>query len=233
MMGDLRGLKRHGCGKSLMGLMLLGAVAVGNATGLYETGPSQDSSFVRFVNGTSGDITVHSAKSSGKLPLGTQANTRVSTFQPIRAGQPLEAYIKAGSQQIPVKVMAKPGEFITVAAVTEGAGKGAVLQMRETPNAFSASKASIAAFNFDGMCASAQVDSEGKTDGVLKSATLKAVQRRMVSPVKATVQVSCAGKAMGVPLNLGQLEAGERYSIFVLPQPSAPIAVKDAIESGP
>lgn len=220
-----------GC-KTWLGGVALAYACTAGASGLYETGPAQDSSFVRFVNGTEAAVVVSNSKTKGKLELGTQGAARVSPFLPIRAGAKMAASIAVKNQKFDLEVVAKPGEFITVATVPNGTGGWTGVQMRETPSSFSATRASIAVFNFNPACPSAQVDSAGKADGIFKNATSKAVQRRLVSPVNATVQVSCAGKASGTPLDFGLLEPGERYSVFVLPTQAGGLVLKDGIETG-
>lgn len=212
-----------------VGGLLVGAAA--GATGLYETGPGGDSSFVRFVNGTDVKIVVSNSSTRNKLDLGIQNASRVSSFLPVKAGTRLSARVAVGSQNFTISMVAKPGEFITVAAVPDGSGGWKSLQLREIPSSFTSNRPSLAAFNFNEACQSAQVDSAGKSDGIFKNATTQAIQRRLVGAVKAQVQVSCAGKPMGAPLDLGLLEAGERYSIFLLPSQPISLWAQDAIES--
>lgn len=222
------------CGKPLrvaVAVAGLAAAAAAGATGLYATGPERDSSFVRFVNGTDVKIAISSDRTKGKLEIGTQGAARISSFLPIKAGVQMGARVAVGNQQFDIHVTAKPGEFITVAAVPDRAGGWKSLQLRETPSSFSSARSSLAAFNFDESCRPARVDSAGQSDGIFKEATPQAIQRRFVGAVRAQVQISCAGKPKGGPLDLGQLEPGERYSIFLLPAQPNGLSVKDAIES--
>ena len=208
------------------------AITMVSATGLYDTGPGQDSSFIRFVNGADAQIVISNNKTKGKLTLSTQGASRVSSFLPIRPGVQMPASISVGNHKFDVQVVAKPGEFITVATVPDGAGRWKALELRETPASFSSTRPSLAALNVNEACGSVQIDSAGKTDGILKDATVKAIQRRLVSAVNAKVQLSCSGKPVGAPLDLGLLEAGERYSVFLLPAQLGALSVKDVIETG-
>ena len=203
-----------------------------SATGLYDTGPGQDSSFIRFVNGADAQIVISNNKTKGKLTLSTQGASRVSSFLPIRPGVQMPASISVGNQKFDIQVVAKPGEFITVATVPDGAGRWKSLELRETPASFSSTRPSLAALNLNDACGSMQIDSAGKNDGILKNATTKAIQRRLVSAVNAQVQLSCAGKPVGIPLDMGLLEAGERYSVFMLPAQLGALSVRDVIETG-
>ena len=82
-----------------------------SATGLYDTGPGQDSSFIRFVNGADAQIVISNNKTKGKLTLSTQGASRVSSFLPIRPGVQMPASISVGNQKFDIQVVAKPGEF--------------------------------------------------------------------------------------------------------------------------
>jgi alginate O-acetyltransferase complex protein AlgF len=213
-------------------LVVASATTMVCATGLYDTGPGQDSSFIRFVNGADAQIVISNNKTKGKLTLSTQGASRVSSFLPIRPGVQMPASISVGNQKFDIQVVAKPGEFITVATVPDGAGRWKSLELRETPASFSSTRPSLAALNLNEVCSSMQIDSAGKNDGILKNATTKAIQRRLVSAVNAQVQLSCEGKPVGVPLDMGLLEAGERYSVFMLPNQVGALSVKDVIETG-
>lgn len=57
------------------------------------------------------------------------------------------------------------------------------------------------------------------------------LQRRSLNAVALKVQLTCAGQATGAALDLGELKAGERYSVLLLPGASGPrlLATQDAI----
>jgi alginate O-acetyltransferase complex protein AlgF len=203
-----------------------------DATGLYDTGPAQDASFVRFVNGTDEKVAITNSKNKGKVELSTQGAARVSLFLPIKAGAKLSANVVVGGKTLPLELVAKPSEFITVATVPSGPGAFKTMVLREQPTEFNALRASVAVFNFDANCASAEVNSAGKTDGIFKNATSQAIQRRAVNPIKAQVQWACAGKPLGTALDMGSLQAGERYSIFLLPAKQVSLAVQDELGAG-
>jgi hypothetical protein len=46
---------------------------------------------------------------------------------------------------------------------------------------------------------------------------VNALTRRMINPVKISVQLLCGDQSVGTPLELGELTAGERYSVFAVP----------------
>jgi hypothetical protein len=49
---------------------------------------------------------------------------------------------------------------------------------------------------------------------------VNALTRRMINPIKISVQLLCAAQPTGAPLELGELIAGERYSVFAVPTAS-------------
>lgn len=192
---------------------------------LYETGPSEESSYVRFVNGTDKSVTVISSKGGAKLEL--KVDGRVSRFYPVKAGTRLSATLQGDGRKVNVDVTGKPWEYITVVAQADGAALKTAL-VRETPDDFNAMRSSLALFNLDSACGGASMLGGAKHATVLDNVKPYSVQRRLVNPVKLTVSVGCGGA--GSDLDMSQLEAGERYSVFLLPLKNARQAffVRDA-----
>ncbi len=179
---------------------------------LYETGPSQDSSFVRFVNLAEEKASV--VNGNAKLSLGNAGEARVSRYFPVKAGAKLAANVQAGNAKLNIELIAKPGEFLTVAVTAKGQQLESQI-LRESPTDFNAMRSSIALFNTDGSCASASLTGGAKNAAIFETIKIGAIERRLVNPVKLSAQVSCDGQAVAKPLDLGQLQAGERYSIFI------------------
>ncbi|HUA56215.1 MAG TPA: hypothetical protein VMB81_28790, partial [Candidatus Sulfotelmatobacter sp.] len=57
--------------------------------------------------------------------------------------------------------------------------------------------------------------------------------RRLVNPVNAELGVSCGDPAQSVPAKLGQLNAGDRYTIFVMAGTSGREIVAQRDEQAP
>lgn len=181
---------------------------------LYETGPAQDSSFVRFLN--AGDSQASIVNGAARVVLGTQNQARVSRFYPVKAGSKLSASAQAGNVKLAVEVVAKPGEFITIAIVNKGAALESLL-VRETPDDFNAMRASLALLNLDASCSAAGLAGGAKNARIFEGVKPATLQRRLVNPVSLSVQADCAGQAAGKAVDMAQLQAGERYSVFMLP----------------
>ncbi|MDO8349968.1 MAG: hypothetical protein Q7S94_02310 [Gallionella sp.] len=206
--------------RRLVGFLLAG-ICTGSALvhaepQLYETGPSEESSYVRFVNATEQDIAIISSKGSAKVELTAQAEGRASRFFPVKSGSKLSATIQSDKRKVSVDVVGKPWEYITIAIVPSGLGRVKTMLVRETPTDFNAMRSSLALFNLDAKCRGAAMQGGAKNVTILDKVQPFSVQRRLVNPIKLTATIACAGQAAGTAVDLSQLQAGERYSVFLL-----------------
>lgn len=186
---------------------------------LYETGPGQDAAFVRFVNARSGPLEVSAAGSKARSRLDVAAPA--SAFFSVNAGAKVKGAFLADSQRSEIALTVKPGEFATVVALP---GAGAITQtvLREQPDDFNALKASLALYNLDPQCTSASLGVVGRSAMLFEAVPSGTLQRRALNPVSLTVQLLCGGKPTATPLALGALQAGQRYSVFVVAAANAP-----------
>ncbi|MFZ4529204.1 MAG: hypothetical protein ACOYNW_11945 [Undibacterium curvum] len=185
---------------------------------LYETGPGQDSSFVRFLNAASDKASV--VNGSAKVALGAQTDNRVSRFYPVKAGDKLSATVQVGNHKTAIDVVAKPGEFITIAIVNKGNALDSLI-VRESPTDFNANRASISLLNADPACTAAGLNGGAKGASVFENVATGTTQRRLVNAVKLSVQAQCNKADTGAAVDMGQLQAGERYSVIVIPSKKA------------
>lgn len=180
---------------------------------LYETGPSEESAYVRFVNATQQNITVTSA-SGAKIDLSTQSDKRVSRFYRVKAGSKLASTVHQGKHETSVSVTGKAWEYITIAVLPDGAGIKTGL-VRETPEDFSAMRASLALFNLDPRCKNATMRGGSKNVSIFDGLAPFAVKRRLINPVQLAANISCDGKPASTQIDIPQMQAGERYSVFL------------------
>ncbi len=202
---------------SLFGLLPLG-LAQAVETPLYQTGPSEDSAFLRFFNAGEIALTVD-AENGASLRL--EGQQRASDFLTVPGGKPIQGSLKQGEAQQALDVSVAPGEFATVV----GLGKGKDLRLvtlREQPDDFNALKASLAFYSLDAACADAGLQAAGRNVDIFKGVAEGSLQRRSINPLKLSVQLRCAGAAVGEPLDLGQLAAGQRYTLFLVPSEQGP-----------
>lgn len=200
----------------LLAAMCAGPVFVYAEPQLYETGPSEESSYVRFVNATEQDITVISSQGSAKVELTARAEGRASRFFSVKSGSKLSATIQSNNRKIPVDVVGSPWEYITIAVMPGSQGRVKTKLVRETPSDFNAMRSSLALFNLDAQCGAAVMRGGAKNVTILDKIQPFTVQRRLVNPVRLSATVVCAGRAGGASVDLSQLQPGERYSIFLL-----------------
>ncbi len=112
----------------------------------------------------------------------------------------------------------RPGRLFNRGGQAAGAGKPfTVTVLTEVPDDFSALRASLGFASLDKACAPAGLQTAGKGVALFSGVALEQLQRRQINPVKLTVQATCGGKPVGGVVDLGQLEAGQRYSVLLMP----------------
>jgi len=221
---------------SLLGLLAcLGAlhcaVAVAAEGRLYPSGPPNGVAYLRFVNLTSQEVTIVSP--AAKIAIPADDAHRVGEFDPVTPGVALNGSAQLGEATKPINVTLTANEFVTVAVTADGADGIALTVFRETPSDFNALKSSLALFNADKDCAKAQLVAGDNHQTVIPDVAPGAIGRRLVNPVDAELGVACADPAQAAPAKLGQLAAGDRYSIFVVAGKSGPKAVAQRDEQAP
>lgn len=179
---------------------------------LYETGPTEESSYVRFVNATDSSLVI---TSSGKnINLNAREDGRASHFFTIKAGLKLSATAQINGRKMAIDVVGKPWEYISVVILPKDTSQTKIAIIRETPTDFNAMRASLALFNLDSTCGGAVMQGGAKNVSILDNVKPFSVQRRLVNPVKLSVKVGCG--TQGVAIDMNQLEAGGRYSVFLM-----------------
>lgn len=183
---------------------------------LYETGPAEDSSFLRFVNGS--DTAIHITSGNAGSTVELSPGEPASKFFAVRAGQPLKGEIRVENVVIPTQTTVQPGDFVSVIITDDDTGKPQATTIIETPEDFNALKAAVAFYNLDPTCVDAVVRVAGRDTALFSGTHEKnAPPRRQINPVPLAVQLVCEGKETGPALDLGKLQAGERYTIFLVP----------------
>lgn len=185
---------------------------------LYPTGPSEDSAFLRFFN--AGDTALELSAENG-ASLSLEGDVRASDFLTVPAGKPIKGNLKQGEAQQTLDISVAPGEFASVVGIATEQGLNLVT-VREVPDDFNALKASLAFYSLDASCANAGLQAAGRNVDIFKGVAHGAVQRRSINPLSLSVQLRCAGASVGEPLALGELAAGQRYTLFLVPSADGP-----------
>jgi hypothetical protein len=191
---------------------LLGGAADAAEGRLYPSGPPNGVAYLRFVNLTAKEVTIVSP--AAKIAIPADDAHRVREFDPVPPGTALTGSAQLGAATKPIDVTLRANEFATVVVSAEGDGI-ALTVFRDTPSDFNAQKSSLALFNADKNCAQAQLVAGDNHMAVIPDVAPGASGRRMVNPVDAQLAVSCGDPAQAAPARLGQLNAGDRYSVFV------------------
>ena len=179
---------------------------------LYPTGPSEDAAFLRFANASNQRIDMLASTSNTTIKLD---DSRPGTaFYPVRANSDIKGEFQLGQEQAKISVNIKPGEFVTVVARSIN-DKLSQVTFRESPEDFNALRSSIALYNADPTCLRADVRVAGRSLLLFESVAVDTLKRRSVNPIQLSVELLCEGKLQGKVLNIGQLEAGGRYTILV------------------
>lgn len=199
--------------------LLLASAAVSAEVALYPTGPGEDSAFLRFVNAAPGTLKMQAGGSSASLDLNDAR--KVSDYLQVPANKSIKGTLSRGGQSAPLDLKVAPGEFATVFAFDDG-GKISQRVVREQPDDFNGLKASLAFISLDDTCRGASLRPAGRNADLFKQAPDGSIQRRSINPVKLSVQLVCGDTNVGNPLDLGELKAGERYSVMLLPGANGP-----------
>lgn len=186
---------------------------------LYPTGPAQDSAFIRFINATAAPLEVTAAQGQ---PLRLDAKQPASLYFPVQASPSIKGTLVSGEHKLAVDVGVEPGEFTTVVALPQADGALKQVTVREQPDDFNGLKASLAFYSVDASCADASLRPAGRTADLFKAVPTGTLQRRSINPVSLSVQLVCAGANVGSPVDLGELKAGERYSVLLVPSANGP-----------
>jgi alginate O-acetyltransferase complex protein AlgF len=206
---------------AILGLAVFAAFAFGGAGSvvaaggrLYPSGPPNGVAYLRFVNLAPHEVTITSP--AAKITIPADAAHRLGEFDPVTPGVALTGTAQLGEAAKPIDVTLKANEFVTVAVVGNGADGITVSVFREDPSDFNALKSSLGLFNADKSCAAAQLVAGDNHQAVISDVAPGAIGRRLVNPVNAELGVACGDPAQAAPAKLGQLNAGDRYSIFVV-----------------
>jgi alginate O-acetyltransferase complex protein AlgF len=181
---------------------------------LYPSGPPNGVAYLRFVNLAPHEVTITSP--AAKITIPADDAHRVGEFDPVPPKTALTGSAQLGEASKPIDVTLAPNEFATVAVSADGADGVTLTVFRETPTDFNALKASLGLFNADKSCEKAQLVAGDNHQAVITDIAPAAVGRRQVNAVNVQLGVACGDPAQSMPAKLGQLNAGDRYSVFVV-----------------
>ncbi|WP_139169790.1 cell division protein FtsQ [Chitinasiproducens palmae] len=194
-------------------LLLCSPLAATAAPQLYETGPARDVALVRFVNADAQTLTVTSANGAS---LSLSPAAPIGDYQPARADAPMNGAWRDGTQRSAIGLTLRAGALASSVAWRAADGGLRSTSFVEAGVPFDGLHASLAFYTVAG-CEQAGLTAVPGQRAVFDKQGPGSVARRAVNPVRLTVQARCDGRAVGAPLDLGQLQAGQRYSVFLIP----------------
>ncbi|MEI2414860.1 alginate O-acetyltransferase AlgF [Orrella sp. JC864] len=183
---------------------------------LYETGPAQDSSFIRFIDAGAQGLEVTARGSQARLTL--DSGQPASPFMAVGAGKPVQGSLRSGQDSREVSVSVEPGQFVSVIATRAPQGGLETVVLHEQPDDFNALRASVAFYNLDAQCPEAALQVAGRDARLFENVAHGQAVRRQVNPVALSLQALCGGQPSGEPLQMGTLAAGERYTVILARQ---------------
>ncbi|MCP1445161.1 hypothetical protein J3D54_004293 [Pseudomonas sp. GGS8] len=213
-------MTRPACGWALFAPLMLSLQTQAADIALYPTGPDQDSAFLRFINAADRPLQLLAEGSQASLRL--EGADAVSDYLPVPANQPIKGTLERNGKSQPLDIQVAAGEFASVIALPDGVQGIRQVVIREQPDDFNSLRASLAFISADPACTQAGLRAAGKNADLFKEVADGSVQRRAINPVSLSVQLVCAQTNVGAPLDLGQLKAGERYSVVLLPGENGP-----------
>lgn len=183
---------------------------------LYETGPAEDAAFMRFVAAVPGGAVEVAAGRNARLSLDPQNAS--TSWQPVRAKVALKATLNYAGGKQDAEVTVQPSEFVTLAVVPDEKGGWQVGVGREKPQDFSSHRVSLGLLNMAKGCTDATLKLAGKDVVIVNKAQPAQVERRMINPVSLGVDLFCNGQKAQEAVDLGNLRAGSRWTLLVVPE---------------
>ncbi|MFM9923768.1 cell division protein FtsQ [Variovorax sp. H27-G14] len=189
----------------------------GAAPRLYDTGPAQDLALVRFVNAGTQPLTVHSGGAGQAASLAVPPTAPVTDYLPARSDAPVTGQWQLAAQTLPISLLVKAGGSGSAVAWADADGKLAGTSFTEAPPQFDPVRASLAFYNADARCTAGLLAASPVNAAIFENQAALATARRAVNPVKLVVQATCNGRPVEGTVDLGSLQAGQRYSVFLVP----------------
>ncbi|WP_376091489.1 ABC transporter permease [Roseomonas sp. CCTCC AB2023176] len=188
---------------------------------LYEQRLPEGTGFVRLVNATAGQITVKPDYDEATT-LGTSGAERVSPFYVSEgiAGRPVRLQVTAGGRTVPVEVRLQ-GSALNI-VVIRGSGERMSADAFQVRQLYEQQRAVLAFVNAVPDCPNGTV-ALANGQAVIQGVGAMTAQNRAVAPAAAVVRASC-GTQSAPNLDLGRLQAGGLYSVWLMAPEGQPIS---------
>lgn len=205
---------------------LLGAVPLASASAqapmLYEQRLPDGTAFIRFINALPGEVSVK-ADFTPAFTQGAGDADRVGPYVPAQkvTDRPVEIEIAEGGKTGRATLQFKAG-YNTVILRMKGEALDAV-NIADSLE-FNQTRARLAFYNLVSDCPAASLTLQGTNQAVFTAVDPYTTKARSVNPANAKVVAACGGQSAPV-LDLGRLEAGGQYSVWLMAPAGAPITM--------
>lgn len=183
---------------------------------LYAQRLPEGTVYVRLANGLAGAASIETGF-AGQVSLGGDGGSRISPYFVAgeSGGKPATLQVTTDGQTRPARFTPPTGSFVTV--VLHPAEDGIQAAVITDKPEYNQLKARLSFYNATPDCGGGALN-EASGRPVFSAVAANAGQSRSINPVAATVTAACAsGKAP--PLDLGRLEAGGQYSVWLMRLP--------------
>lgn len=188
---------------------------------LYEDRLPDGFAYVRFANATASSIALKPVGFADPLTLGASGADRVSAYYVVEkvAKRKLSVRLDSAGQ---IDFELKPGAFQTV--LIEKSGGSTNGEVVTDQMELSQTKARLSFYNGMPSCKDAALYLEPKGQAIFENVGPNAVRGRAVNPVaNPKVQARC-GPGQLASLDLGPLDAGGQYSVWLIDSSGTPTA---------
>ena len=196
-------------------LALAAMFAAGTASAqpmLYAQRLPEGTVYIRLASALPGAATV-TTDFAGAVSLGNADANRISPYfvAGSAGGKTVALQVAEGSKTATATIQPKSGTFITV--VLHEKGNGVVGSIITDKPEYNQLKARLTFYNATDDCSTGSLAQGSRA--VFPAVAADAVQAASLNPVSATVVAACAGDK-AKPLDLGTLEAGGLYSVWMM-----------------
>ncbi len=196
-------------------LALATTVAAGTASAqpmLYAQRLPEGTVYIRLASALPSAATV-TTDFAGAVTLGNTDADRISPYfvAGSAGGKTVALQVAEGSKTATATIQPKSGTFITV--VLHEKGNGVVGSIITDKPEYNQLKARLTFYNATDDCSTGSLSQGSRA--VFPAVAADAVQAASLNPVSATVVAACAGDK-AKPLDLGKLEAGGLYSVWMM-----------------
>jgi hypothetical protein len=214
---------------ALLAATLLAAPATAQEA-LYGALPPRDSAYLRFVNTLPADATAQVDTKPAQV-LGNAQAQRVGPYTVVESveGRQVRLTAQSGGRSVELALPVKSGSFQTV--LLQRGPDGAPVLHAWTDNAeFNQLRARLSFYNATTDCPAAGLSLASNNSAVMRDVAPGSGSVRSVNPVNAVVNATCEGRSP-LPVTLEGMEAGNMYSIWMMPGQDGPQAflAKDVV----